>query len=325
MSSKIVKCSNCDKEFSTKQALDYHLKKAVCTSKENSENILSHITIIENLVKKVEELTIDVATLKVQMAKQQEIIENLKKGKGYNNDKDDDKSHSRPKIEKKEITFKYETIDNVKYGKIIRIKNFTRFFVCKEEVSENPCIWGWAPNYEEYQKCQEIDPISTLTLSTRNILKETYGIKYDEKEYDRQIEACKDKRNANTILQEIKDLSNLGISGEELDDVIKDLGNQLCDGEYSKLEMWGIGRFSFKDLFPARNKYIVYKNEYEYDVVLNDDEKKKYILNLLKEIDSYYVMSMNSKYLDKIYIFFDEVDLIDYNESLNGVPPTLNE
>lgn len=322
MSSKKIKCSNCDREFSGKQALDYHLKQAVCVKK--SEDYSSFISLLEDYKKKLEDLTIQVATLKVKV----DILEIKKSNSG---DDQDDKSSSsgtssnRPKIEKKEIIFKYETIDNVKYGKIILIKNFTRFFVCKEEVSESPCIWGWAPNYEEYKKCQEIDPISTLTLSTRNMLKETYGIKYDEKEYDRQVEACKDKRNANTILQEMKDLSNLGISKEELDDVIKDLGNQLCDGKYSKLEMWGIGRFSFKDLFRARNKYIVYKDEYEYDVVLNDDEKKKYILNLLKEIDSYYVMSTSSKYLDKIYIFFDEVDLIDYNESLNGVPPTLNE
>lgn len=297
MTSKISKCVNCDKQFSTKQALDYHLKKAVCTSKDNSDSILSHITVIENLVKKVEELTIDVSTLKIQLAKQQEIIDNLKKDKkSPSNSK-----KSPPKTQRKDIKFQYGTLNDTKWGDLIYIKNFKRLFICKEESETFPVAWAYCNSLDKYKETKEIEPIYHLQESTRDQLTEVYGLEFDKNEYNNRLD----------VIEEMQELNNLGISKEEFEDTIDELGNQIIEGKgYTRLDSFGIGMFSFRNLYQVKQNYNKWKDENKFD---NDEdeykEKKKYIYCELRHIDSYYVDKMSDKYRKNIYIFLEEMEL----------------
>jgi len=107
---KKVKCSNCDKPFSTKQALDYHLRQAVCVRK--TEDYSSFISLVDLLKKQVEELFIKVSSLELENKNSKERInsleEEVKELKKVKSPKKEEPKKEEPKKEepKEEPTYK---------------------------------------------------------------------------------------------------------------------------------------------------------------------------------------------------------------------------
>lgn len=314
MSSKIVRCVNCDKEFSGKQALDYHLKKAVCTSKDNSENILSHITIIENLVKKVEELTIQVATLKVEV----DTLKNeKKKKKGDKGDSDDDSDNdNETKIERRNITFKYHRTNNIKYGDLIVINNreIRHLFFVKEEVENEPFVWGWIDNVDTYKKTKEVRPLSEFDDDLMKGYHQRDGLIFDknDKEYNLRLSKCVDKRDAYVIIEEKKQLKELGLTIVEFNDMIDQLGNQVMDdSSETNLKNYGIGAYCFDDLFKIKEKFDKWKEEKQdwEDQSTEWRNKDKFIHIELRNIDACSVHRLTEKQIVNLWCFLEESDL----------------
>jgi hypothetical protein len=72
MDSSKISCSNCNKQFASKQMLQYHLKKAVCKKEEVQDEYGSLFEIVKFLQKEVKELKEQVINLNDEISKLKE-------------------------------------------------------------------------------------------------------------------------------------------------------------------------------------------------------------------------------------------------------------
>jgi hypothetical protein len=332
-----ISCSNCNKQFASKQMLQYHLKKAVCKKEEVQGEYGSLFEIVQFLQKEVKELKEQVINLNNEVSKLKEKKSPPKEKKSPPKEKKEEVKKSPPSASQQYDTrraaesqrddikpfskeqLKNVVLKNIKFGKLYTNYNLSKYYLFYDDAKEY--IWSYSMS-ESYKETQDVFPLTRMTIVMRNTLKK-YGFKLldTDEEFEKRYHNCKDNRSISTLMYEKKQMEEVNVSEDELVDNINCLCNKVVNSEdSSRLDNYGICDVPLYTLYQIKNEYKMWlekmcEDEKEFE---NNKEKITKINKLLLLCHYNINDDKYDKYLSNLYTFLDEIDIsCEYEDDLD--------